>query len=334
MIGFGSSDEVEACAATWAVRSGEGRLSATEQHELDAWLAESPRHLGAYLEAQGFWTDLDRIASLDNGASMSKLGAVRATGPRRAWRLAALAASIVVVLVASLLAYDRLPGRITANRGEVRTIALEDGSTLILNSTSVVQVHYSQAERRIILRGGEASFQVVHNTERPFVVEAGDLTVTAVGTEFTVDLDHHEDGVNKGAAVTVINGVVKVADIHAPNVEPPRLLKRDERLVATATGTWRTTLSEKEVDRQFAWRSGLLVFQGQQLGAAAAEVSRYAPRPVFVDDPTLARAEFVGTFRIGNAEAFARTAAAAFNAKLVERADGFHLDRQENSPSH
>jgi transmembrane sensor len=78
----------------------------------------------------------------------------------------------------------------------------------------------------------------------------------------------------------------------------------------------------------------MLVFKGQQLGTAAAEVSRYARLPVFVDDPSLARAQFIGTFRMGNTEAFAKTAAAAFNAQLTRRKDGFHLDRSQNSPSH
>jgi transmembrane sensor len=329
-----ASDDIEARAATWAVRVDEGTLTAAEARDLDAWLAESPHHLGAYLEAQAVWADLDRIGALDKRPRLAESQAERSRRARRIGWALALAASIGGVFIGSLLAYEHLAGRMTANRGEVRRIVLEDGSTLTLNSTSTAQIRYSPAERRIVLRRGEASFQVAHNIARPFVVEADDMTVTAVGTEFVVDMDHHQDGVEKGFAVTVISGVVKVADNRESNSESPHLLKRDERLVSARTGSWRTSLPENEVDRQIAWRRGLLVFKGQQLGSAAAEVSRYATRAVFIDDPVLARAEFIGTFHLGDAEVFARTAAAAFNAQIIERNDGFHLDRRQNSPSH
>jgi len=334
MASFAAKDDIESRAAAWAVRVSEGGLSAAEQQQLDEWLASSPRHLGAYLQAQATWLDVDRVLSLGGTLQPDAAQSVPVAPPRRRWRLAAMAASLLVTGSAALYAYDHLAGRVAADLGEVRRIGLEDGSTLFLNSTAAVQVRFSRQERRIILRRGEASFQVAHNAARPFVVEAGEMTVTAVGTEFTVDLDHHGDGLEKGLAVTVSNGIVRVADTRADNPQLPRMLARDERLVSADTGTWRVNLPPAEIDRQLAWRSGMLVFKGQQLGAAAAEVSRYARLPVFVDDPSLARAQFIGTFRMGNTEAFAKTAAAAFNAQLTRREDGFHLDRPENSPSH
>jgi transmembrane sensor len=344
MADFVPSDDTESRASVWAVRASEGCLIPAQQQELDAWLAESPKHLGAYVRALAIWSDVDRIAALDRGSSIEAMPIEampieamplqRSGRMRDAWRVAAVAAAFVAVVIGSLLTYDHVIGRLAAERGEVRRVALEDGSTLFLNSGSIAQVHYSKAERRIILRRGEASFKVTHNSARPFIVEAGNMSVTAVGTEFTVDLDHHEDGIDKGFAVTVLDGVVKVANIRAAGDAPPNMLTRDQRFVSVATGTWRTTLSPKEAGRQLAWRDGLLIFEGQRLGTAAAEVSRYSRQAVFVDDPTLARAEFVGTFRMGNAEAFARAAAAAFNAQIIERDDGLHLDRQQNSPSH
>ncbi len=112
------------------------------------------------------------------------------------------------------------------------------------------------------------------------------------------------------------------------------MLRRNEELDAAPTGTRRTVLDGSEVERRLAWRRRQLIFNGDSLGRAAGEVNRYSDVQVTIDDPTLARAEFVGVFRMGDGRAFAHAAAQAFNGEVVERADGLHLMRAGNSPSH
>src|SRR3546814_17986320 len=82
--------------------------------------------------------------------------------------------------------------------------------------------------RRVILRRGEASFEVAHNVQRPFVVSAEGLDVRAVGTAFVVGI---EDG---GVEVTVEEGVVAVGGA-ARGSPRPRSLRRNEPFVATQT---------------------------------------------------------------------------------------------------
>ncbi len=93
-------------------------------------------------------------------------------------------------------------------------------------------------------------------------------------------------------------------------------------------------LDTADVERRGAWRKGLLIFDGQRLGIAAAEVNRYSDLRVVIEDPTLARAEFMGVFKLGDANAFAQAAAGAFNGEVVRRGNELHLVRQQNSPSH
>jgi transmembrane sensor len=152
------------------------------------------------------------------------------------------------------------------------------------------------------------------------------VEVTAVGTEFAVDLHDRQ------VTVTVAQGQVRVAQDDSPG--SPRLVGRDQELVASDAGIRRADLDPSEVQRLLAWRQGLIVFDGQTLGYAVSEVNRYANVPVTIDDPTLARAEFVGVFHLGDARSFAQAAARAFNGSVTERADGLHLDRAHNSPSY
>lgn len=323
-IGSGSGDAVESQAAAWATLCAERPLSEDEQQQLDAWIGASSRNLGAYVRAQAIWADVDRIVALDNPSRVEAV-AEAAREPFR-WHRYAMAASVAVALIGGTFAYDRLDGRVSTARGEVREMVLEDGSRLALNSDSVVQVRFSGSQRSVVLRRGEAMFNVAHDTSRPFVVTADDLSVRAVGTRFSVGMEAED------VEVTVEEGVVAVAEQGAEG--PPRMLRRNEELVAAATGTRRTVLESAEVERRLAWRRRLLIFNGDSLGRAAGEVNRYSDVQVTIDDPTLARAEFVGVFRMGDGRAFAHAAAQAFNGEVVERADGLHLTRAGTSPSH
>lgn len=322
--GSGNGAEVESQAATWAVRVAERALAPSEQARLDAWLAADPRHLGALVRAQALWLDVDRVVALGSGTAreMPPTG-----GIRRSWRPYAMAASLALALFGTTWGYQHLAGRISTERGEVRRVALADGSVMTLNGDSVVQVRYEDDRRHIILRRGEASFDVAHNKERPFVVTADGLDVRAVGTEFVV-------GINAGGVeVTVEEGVVAVGG-KAGGAVRARYLRRNEQFVAAETGPRKAVLDEADVERRNAWRKGLLVFDGQQLGAAAAEVNRYSDRRIVIEDPTLARAEFIGIFKLGDARAFADAAAEAFNGEVVERGNELVIARRQNSPSH
>src|SRR3546814_9163491 len=92
--------------------------------------------------------------------------------------------------------------------------------------------------RRVILRRGEASFEVAHNVQRPFVVSAEGLDVRAVGTAFVVGI---EDG---GVEVTVEEGVVAVGGAASGSPRPRYIRRRSEErrvgkeCVSTCRSRW------------------------------------------------------------------------------------------------
>lgn len=317
--------DIDARAARWAILKSEGALDDRQQRQLEEWLAGDPRHLGALVRAEAAWLDLDRVAALEAGARVPR---ERAHIDRRYWLRGALAASLALVVASGFFAWDRLSGRIATERGEVREVALEDGSTVVLNGDSVLQVRYRDDERRVVLRRGEASFGVAGDAARPFTVHARDVSATAIGTEFVVGMEGDD------IAVTVREGVVEVQADGPRGKSRRQQLRDNEQFVAATTGPRRTTLEPAELERRLAWRDGLLIFDGQQLGAAAREVNRHAARPVVIADPTLARAEFIGVFHLGDSRSFANAAATAFNGRVIERDGEYHLVRRQNSPSH
>jgi transmembrane sensor len=321
--------DVDSEAAAWAVKLEAGELSDAERHDLEAWLEADVRHVGALVRAQAVWVDLDRVAALKAGharhleivSERSRRPTVGDWARKLTGRLQLAAAAAAVLLLAGGGAlFDYFDGRLVSTHGEVRRVALNDGSTVILDSDSIVQVKFKRGERTVFLRKGEASFQVAHDTSRPFIVHAQNVAVRAVGTNFAVRLQSDK------VSVTVAEGTVLVKRPVSNGRQESRYVTRNGALVAQGAKPLKTSvLSGEDVARQLAWRDGQLDFDGESVEQAAAEVNRYAAQPVIVDDPRLSQKTFVGVFRMGDSKAFAESAATAYDDRVVEHEDGLHI---------
>jgi transmembrane sensor len=320
-------------AARWAVRVDSGSLAPDEQLELDAWLNADPRHRGAYVRARAHWVDLDRLATLHGPASpVPRMVEAHRSISRRELLAASVAASTIFGGGLSWLLFRRGPERYTSGIGEVRRIALEDGSTLSLNTATEVTVEFSRQQRNIRLIRGEALFEVAHDKLRPFVVVARDTAVRAVGTAFAVRLESNRPQVD----VTVTEGVVEVADsVGAPVIigagsraaEPKakRVSANERVVIASARAPEISAIAPAEAERQLAWREGLVSFDGESLQTAVAEINRHNRRQIVVDDPVLAARPIIGVFRATDLEGFSAAAAAALKAKAVPDGDVIRL---------
>ncbi|MDQ8756883.1 FecR domain-containing protein [Sphingosinicella sp. LHD-64] len=292
--GSGSEDDVEADAASWAVRIAERPLTEDEQQQFDQWLADSSRHLGAYVRAQAIWADASRVAALDDGARRD----IAAHTLPIHWGQLAMAASVAMAVIGGAVAHDQLVGRVTTSRDEVRRLVLDDGSVAVLNGNSTLQVRYDDSARRVVLRRGEAQFEVRHGDPRPFLVNIDDTIVRAVGTRFAVGFKGDE------VEVTVAEGEVAVLD-----GDRPAVVRRNERLVTAATGARCALLDTDEVERRLRWQPGLHEFQSQSLRRAAHIVNGDSRAPVTAGASNVARAEFVDIFRAGDDRGFTPAAA-------------------------
>jgi len=325
-----NSTDIDAIAADWAVKASARDLDQEERARLEAWLASDSRHLGAYVRAQAIWQDLDRVAAMANGADPKPEPAqVHSRSHRRPHgrsrgRGYAIAASVVLGLSALAgVLHQQFSGRYVAGVGEILRIALDDGSTVMLNTDSAIRVRYDHGRRQVLLDRGEATFQVTRDIHRPFVVEAGKVAARAVGTQFAVRK------LDDAVSVTVIEGVVEVKRPGAARQVERRIMrKNDQVMVASAQPIHETDLSTREVAQRFAWREGYLVFDGERLDAAAAEMNRYSTVPIRIADPALAAEQFIGVFQVGDARAFARSAVTAFDASLREESGAIVLTRR------
>lgn len=305
-------------AIRWAVRLDAGPLDAGEQEGLDAWLTGDERRTGALLRAEAALAYLDRGRALPDLAPADAPVATHAT--RRSVLIGGVLGGLAAAGLGAFLLWPAGAEQIETARGEVRRVPLADGSFASLNTASKVSVAMAEDHRVIRLEQGEVWFQVAHDRSRPFIVEAGQVRVQAVGTAFSVRL---HDG---GADVLVTEGVVETWVVGRES-QRTRIAAGARGFISAAIQRPEVAQAPEAVDRALAWRTGDLALNGEPLSYAIAEINRYNGRQLVIDDAALAREPLVGYFRTNDPENFARAVASMMNARVSESGQTIHLDR-------
>ncbi len=117
---------------------------------------------------------------------------------------------------------------VEASDDGVRRIVLPDGSQVWLNPDSRVEYGDDFVNNRSLTLDGEAFFSVAHDTLHPFRVQAGDIMVQVLGTEFRVK----SSSLETVAQVTLSSGSVR---IEAPNTDVVELVPNEQFTFDTQT---------------------------------------------------------------------------------------------------
>lgn len=308
-VSIAPTDRARKEAADWFARLKKRDVPAADLAAHRLWYKE-PGNRAAYDEADAFWrqsqavkTDPDIQAAIQ--AARDRASATRSQ--RRA--ILGLGVATAGAVIAGVVGWRVFaPQGYSTDVGEQRLVQLADGSSVKLDAASRISVRISKARRDIVLERGRAFFDVAHDGARPFVVQAGETSVTALGTRFDVSRD------GDGARVNLVKGSVEV-----------RAAK------SGATGRWRlapgqavSTLDPAPAPRSVdvaaatSWTSGRLIFQAAPLEEAVAEVNRYNRVRIVLDVGDLAKSPVSGAFNAGDTEAFV-SSMAELNELRIER---------------
>lgn len=317
----------------WFVRLQDDPDTATLT-EFARWRNENPALAEEFDRAEHLWALLGEMPS-DRPARIIPLRpasvpdemqtfALPAPSRRRTFAAAAMAAAaaLAVVLLPTQIV-ERLPDRIATETAVNRTITLEDGSLIELGAASTVRIAYSPRERRIVLDSGEAFFEVAKDSSRPFIVEAGGASVTALGTKFNVGLTRET------VTVTLLEGKVTVDEADAaPAGDLPAILgevapARAEPVILTPGEQVSFAKAEKKLlpilvvdaPRVLAWRDRKLIFEGAPLSHALEQVNRYLHEPIVLADPALGELPVYGVFNAGDSNGIVSALERAFPVK-------------------
>lgn len=277
-------------AADWILRLEAAPSDGTLKKEFEQWLERSEAHRAAYRKVQHTWSTLDRIPrDLPLGAAgADTVVRLSARKPRRA-RWMAVGAALVAACLA-LVFFPVLHKHVLADHvtgvAELRDIVLPDGSVASLDAGSAIAVNYRQDRRVITLLAGQAFFEVVRNSERPFTVEADEVSVVVMGTAF--DVRKTPDSVS----VAVQSGTVEVA---LAGIGESSRLTFGQSLVYDRQ-TRRVSLAQVPPSQVASWRSRRLVVYDTTFGDVVEELGRHMPGAIVIRDKSLHRQMVSGVF--------------------------------------
>lgn len=295
-------------AADWAALM-RGTPSDGDRQAFEAWRARHD-NADAYARAIDDW-------AYSAGMSRQRIEAkarseVRGPGRLR-WAAATLAAAGLAFGYAFYLQgrYDApgiaaapiLPGQLT----------LADGTIVTLMNGARVSPQLSASERRVVLNGGRARFEVAHDPSRPFIVLAAGSETVALGTTFEVDARE------TAPRIQLIKGSVEVrarAGGERLRLVPGQVAEvtaSGPRLVGTAVAVLPAAILDADE---------------LPLGAVVDAANKAGAFPIRLADPALASLKVTGRFDVTESQPLARKLAAALGLSAKDQGDEIILTKK------
>jgi transmembrane sensor len=294
-------------AAEWFVLLASGEASEADRASWQAWRGEHPSNEQAWQRAERSAARFADIPREQAAASLRALDLAHAP-PSRSRRKGLVQLAVLLAAGAGGWQLYRASGRpadlITAI-GEQREATLADGSRLVLDTGTAVDIGFSSDRRLVRLRSGRIMIATALDPARPFVVETGDGRVRALGTRFTVQ---QEPG---STLVSVLEARVALYGKQAPGEAPI--------LSAGQAGRFdRSGLIERRAApaTDAAWLRGMLVADDMRLADVVAQLARYR-RGQLACDAAAGQLRISGTFPLRDTE----RALAAIGSTLPVRLD-------------
>lgn len=308
MSGLGPLVDIEPAVARRAVewlielQAGSADRGVHEAHRI--WLAQHAEH-------QRAWNHIEAVNErLRSGVGASAIAQAALAPPRSRQRRRVTTALAALFLGGGVAwqagwhapAHQALATWWADERtgvGERRTVALDDGSTLALNTDTAVDVRFSGGERRLRLLRGEIIVTTgpdgAATGPRPFVVETAHGELRPVGTRFSV----REYG--DASRVSVFEGRVSIRpknELGEGRESFSRVLSAGQQARFT-----RSTISESRPanDADLAWTDGMLVASGMRLDDFLSELARHRRGHVRCD-PAVAHLRVSGTYPLADTD--------------------------------
>ncbi|MEM8893114.1 MAG: FecR domain-containing protein [Bacteroidota bacterium] len=171
---------------------------------------------------------------------------------------------------------------IYTKRGEKRTVTLSDGSTIRMNYETVIKAPQRfEGDQRIVYLTGHAHFDVVRDTERPFIIYTNDSKTQVLGTSFDINT-------KEATEIIVTSGQVAFSD--KANEDNLVTLSVNNRAILDADRSIRTDVVNALA--LTAWKDNRLVFDGETLEEIIKVLEPWYDIEVTVKDATLLTRDF------------------------------------------
>lgn len=317
-------------ASSWMARLDRG-LSLAEQQELKSWLFEAKANLEVFMAMAHAWDRMNYLSLLSEWRREQQQRVVQRS-------LSGLAVAASVVVACALLFWVVMPSglpeadtpsdyyaeSLETSKGQRLDKTLPDGSSISLNTNTRLTIHYSAGARNLYLERGEVNISVESDPGRPLSLYVGQRVFRAVGTEFNVEISDDDQ-----IELLVTEGIVMVGvlppDAQVNADESPVLLGDTSSLVSAGRSVTLSSsvqldepsqpqkIDSEDIAVKLSWRDGNLIFRGEALEDAIAEVGRYTEIEFVFLDESAKRQKVSGLFRAGDVSGLLMTLRNNFN---------------------
>ena len=317
--------EVNQQAIDWLFKLRAEDISPEEMHEFAEWLSEDPSHAFALGEAEDMFDAMivagnglrqklsqnqpkpaleENGRSVINDNSVSVVNVHKSSNRFRYWLAVPIAlAAAWLLAVLSIMPHqahllDTYLSDYHTGTGELRDIALSDGSHLLLNTNSAVSVDYQNDLRLITLLHGQVRFTVTKEPQRPFEVKSGGLTIRALGTVFEV-YNPENDTVRVAVQEHAVSATLSIAQVS--ETAPTVIIKEGQQLNYQGDSRLPSPVTAN-LSQISAWSQQKLFVNDQPLSEVIAELNRYRNGRIFIHDATLNNQRIMGVFSLANTD--------------------------------
>ncbi|QNQ56596.1 ferric citrate uptake sigma factor regulator FecR [Serratia liquefaciens] len=270
-------------AAQWFALLCDENVTEHQRQQWQAWHQQNEDHRWAWQRVEALQSQLQGVPGKFSYRTLDQAGR-QSTLDRRT-----LLKSLLLLLGVggSWLGFQSPLGRelradYRTATGEIKPIVLSDGSQLVLNTASAVDVRYSAEKRLILLHSGEISL-ITGRDDRPFWVESRQGAMRALGTHFLVRENDDQ------TQLTVLEHAVEAQLAQFP--QEKRRVNAGEQISFSAVAFGQ----QQAAGNGDSWTRGVLSVSQWRLDQVLAELARY--RHGRLDcDPAIAGLRVSGSF--------------------------------------
>jgi transmembrane sensor len=322
----------------WAQRMADSpdSLSEEERAEFQAWLLASDENQRAFRSAVALTQMPADLSPAKQHALISRSANThserdRIAGRRNILKFTGLAASVAALLVTGtvFLRQGFLGQTHRTATGETQTVRFSDGSVAYLNTRTELRWVGTGDERVVELVSGEALFDVVHDTKRPFRVLLDGSEIRVLGTRFNVYRKSGGDVV-----LTVLEGTVEARGFGGAGSNPEwvRRVHAHQQMQYRPIGL---VGEPQETDPLVAvkWREGFfqLPAKGAPLEAVLDELTRYTDKNIVIRDTRVATLNVSGAINTRDVRIALRNLQSSLPVNVRETEGAYTLDYRESS---
>jgi transmembrane sensor len=265
-------------AAYWFAVISSDEATDVEQDEFKCWINESEENRHSYQKIQQVWQcfdDIDQNNQSNNSQILNQALDGCADSKKYASTIRNSAINLCLLFVCLWIGLDsniyyKFSSDLSTFDGRLSTHLLEDGSQIILDAGSAIDIQYSQKERRLFLYRGRVHATVASNPNRPFIIETTSAVATALGTAFSVSTE------SDGTQLAVTESRVTFCTVPNDNQRTTvHCVKATEGEGSNVNKGYLSLAKNMDLSIETAWLNNRLVVNDQPLASVLDQLDKY-----------------------------------------------------------